>query len=351
MRLVAAWAPVLPRAKLEFRMRSAMTGIIAAAGVACSAAWHPGMAVDGASPPRVLLARDAATETEALAAAEAAIWERLRERGRPEELDAFLTLFPKSRFAPEVRRRRDDLAATVGAPQPPAEEARPAQSARRQAPVPVDLAAAAGAAALAPDCGLLAAAADTTSITLAGVLRQGQETLVQGMLDAFGVPAEAVRMRLDPFEGPYCDALSAVVLNASTPPPHLPPRVALLGDRPLSEGERLRLRVEAPEWPAHLNVFFLSSSGEVASLVADPQPRPPGTSVVLEDPRWKIAAPFGTDLLLVIASELPLFERRRPVVEKLEDFTPSLASALQRARRAAARVAARALVVETAAAR
>ena len=337
-------------------MGRALTGIVALAGVACAAAWRPGLAGDAAGPRRSLLVRDAAAEValpadeasaEGLSAAEAALWGRLREHGRPEELDAFLILFPHSRFASEVRQRRDQLVAAAGATQQPP----PPQPARPQEPVPPNLAAAAGAAALAPDCGLLAAAADATSVTLAGVLQRGQERLVQGMLDAFRVPAEAVRLRLDAFEGPYCDALSALVLNASAPPPHLPPRVALLGDRPLLDGERLRLRVEAPEWPAHLGVFYLTISGEAVFLVADPQPRPAGASVVLEDPRWKISAPFGTELLLVLASETPLFERRRPVSEKLEDFTPALTAALQRARRAGARVAVRALVVETAAAR
>ena len=338
-------------------MRRAITGIIAAAALACAAAWRPGVAAAGDEAPsmRAVLARvdeDAAQPDRAspdpLSAAEFALWERLRERGRPDEIEAFLVLFPQSRFAAEARRRRDELA-TEARQQPARPEEVPPQPPRRQESVPPKLSAAAGAAAVAPDCGLLAGTADATSITLAGVLRRGQERMVQSMLDAFGVPAEAVRMRLDPFDGPYCGALSAVVLNTIVPAPDAPPRVSLLGARPLPEGELLRLRVEMPEWPAHLGVFYLAVSGEAASLVVEPQPRPAGASVVLENPRWKVAAPFGTDLLLVIASEAPLFERRRPTVEKLEDFTPALAAALQRARRAAARVAARAVVVETAA--
>jgi hypothetical protein len=324
-------------------MRRTLTGIIAVAVLAGTTAWRPGLARDEAAPEAVT------ASTERLALAESALWDRLRERGRAEELEAFLVLFPHSRFASDVRRRRNELAAVAAGQQPRPEEAQASQPAPLQAPVLPDLAAAAGAAALAPDCGLLGAAADAHSITLAGVLHRGQERLVQGMLDAFRVPPEAVRLRLDPFDGPYCGALSALVLNASTPPPHLPPRVAILGDRPLPDGERLRVRVEAPEWPAHLGLFYLTVSGEVALLVADQQPRPAGASVVLEDPRWKISAPFGTELLLVLASETPLFERRQPVIEKLDDFTPALASALQRARRAGGRVAARALVVETAA--
>jgi hypothetical protein len=329
---------------MGFRMHRAGAGIVAA--VACFAAWRPGVAEGEAPSPRAAAQAELAS-SEPLLAAEAALWERLRERGRPDELEAFLVLFPQSRFAAEVRRRRDELAADASRQRRP-EEARP-QTPRPRGPAPPNLSAAAAAAAVAPDCGLLAAAADETSVTVAGVLRRGQERLVQGMLDAFGVPADAVRLRLDPFEGPYCGALSAVLMDAGMPPPDSPPRVGLLGARPLPEGDRLRLRVEMPEWPAHLSVFFLMVSGEAAALVSDPQPRPPGAGAVLEDPRWKIAAPFGTDLLLVVASETPLFERRRPAVEKLEDFTPALAAALQRARRAGMRVAARAVVVETAA--
>ena len=325
-------------------MHRAAAGIVAA--VACFAAWRPGVAEGEAPPPRAAAQADLAS-SEPLLAAEAALWEKLQERGRPDELEAFLVLFPQSRFAAEVRRRRDELAADASRQRRP-EEARP-QTPRPRGPAPPNLSAAAAAAAVAPDCGLLAAAADETSVTVAGVLRRGQERLVQGMLDAFGVPADAVRLRLDPFEGPYCGALSAVLMDAGMPPPDSPPRVGLLGAQPLPEGGRLRLQVEMPEWPAHLSVFFLMVSGEAAALVSDPQPRPPGAGPVLEDPRWKIAAPFGTDLLLVVASETPLFERRRPAVEKLEDFTPALAAALQRARRAGTRVAARAVVVETAA--
>lgn len=332
-------------------MRRVMAGIIAASWMACSAAWRPGLATDKAlAPPSVPDGAEAAAQAdrasaESLVAAEAAVWEWLRERGRPEELEAFLTLFPRSRFAPEVHRRRGELAEGAARRERPAEV--PPQPNHGQERPPPDLSAAAGAAAVSPDCGLLAAAADGTSITIAGVLRRGQERMVQGMLDAFGVPVEAIRLRLDPFEGPFCGVLSSVRMYAGALPLDAPPRIALLDPQPLPEGERLRFRVEMPEWPAHLNVFFLAVSGEVGSLVVDPQPRPVGASVVFEDPRWKVAPPFGTDLLLVIASEMPLFERRRQAVDKVEDFASALTAALQRSRRATARVAARALLVET----
>ncbi len=85
-----------------------MTGIVAALGmIACSAAWRPGMAQGEAA------AQADRASPDLLSAAEVALWDRLREQGRPDELDAFLVLFPQLRFAADARRRRDELAADV----------------------------------------------------------------------------------------------------------------------------------------------------------------------------------------------------------------------------------------------
>ena len=73
-------------------MGRALTGIVAFAGVACAAAaWRPGLAGDESRSQHFLLARAAAAaevalppdepSTQALSAAEAALWGRLREHG------------------------------------------------------------------------------------------------------------------------------------------------------------------------------------------------------------------------------------------------------------------------------
>lgn len=329
-------------------MREALLKTIAAASLACISAERPTMAETATAPPGGRAdARSDRASSDPQAEAEAILWDRLRDGGRPDELDAFLVLFPNSRFRVDIQRRRAEPA--TSAPGPLLSKQAQVQPPRQPERAPPNLAAAAGAAAVAPDCGLIAAASDAVSVNLVGVLRRGQERQVRGMLDAFGVPAEAARLRLDPFEGPYCRVLAAVLMNTSLPPPDAPPRVTLQGTRPLVGGERLRVRVETPEWPAHLNVFFLTVSGEAASLVIDSQPRLPKTDLMLEDQRWRIAAPFGTDMLLVIASETPLFDLRRPSIERIEDFASALDAALRNSQRAATRIAARAIVVETAA--
>ncbi len=57
-------------------------------------------------------------------APEALLWDRVRQAGAAEELDAFLRLYPRSRFAGEASRQRDKLAASA-VPMARPEEPRP----------------------------------------------------------------------------------------------------------------------------------------------------------------------------------------------------------------------------------
>jgi hypothetical protein len=57
--------------------------------------------------------------------------------------------------------------------------------------------------------------------------------------------------------------------------------------------------------------------------------------------------PYGTDMIVVFASERPLFPTPRPQVEPLDSFVPALAAALRAARENGVRVSARAMVLET----
>ncbi|UPY37357.1 serine/threonine-protein kinase [Sediminicoccus sp. KRV36] len=214
-----------------------------------------------------------------------------------------------------------------------------------------DFLAAAQAAAAAPACGLIASAASETGLVLEGVLRRGEDAVLRGVLEARAIPAAATTLALQGFEGPYCPALERVrpVLAA----PGDAPRITLLGQAPLREGELLRFDVALPEWPTHLYVAYFMQSGEVAHLVPSAT-HPPGATVRLGDPRagfpgWEVSEPFGTDLLLVLASEGPLFSATRPLVESQEAYLTALTEALGAARQAGRRVFVRPMVIETAA--
>lgn len=210
--------------------------------------------------------------------------------------------------------------------------------------------AAAAALATAPLCGLFNATALPNALALEGVLRRGDDAALRRLLAARDIPAAATRLALQGFDGPYCPALDA--LRPVLAGPGQAPRVALIGSMPLLSGQLLRLDVTMPEWPAHLYVAYFMASGEVANLVPSAT-HPPGSTVRLGEPRagfpgWEVSEPFGTDLLVAVVSEGPLFGNSRPDLEPQASYVAALDAALGEARRAGRRVLIRPFVVETA---
>ena len=217
-------------------------------------------------------------------------------------------------------------------------------------PARLDFRAAASAAAQAPACGLIASASTDTSLTLEGVLRRGDDAALRRALAQRDIPINAARLALQPFDGPYCpalDMLRPVLASAGAAP-----RVATLGRTPFLSGDLLRFDVTMPDWPGHLYVAYFMKSGEVAHLVPSAL-HPAGAVVRLGEPRagfpgWEVSEPFGTDLLVAVVSEAPLFGASRPFVETQEAYLAALGEALRGARQAGRRVLIRPLVVETA---
>jgi len=216
-------------------------------------------------------------------------------------------------------------------------------------PPRLDFRAAASAAATAAACGLIATAASDTSLTLEGVLRRGEEASLRQALAARDIPSSAARLAVQSFEGPYCPALDTLrpVLAAAT----AAPRLGVVGTVPLASGQLLRFDVTMPDWPANLYVAYFMKSGEVAHLVPSAT-HPAGAVVRLGEPRagfpgWEVSEPFGTDLMVAVVSEGPLFGDTRPLVETQEAYLTALRDALQRARQAGRRVLVRPVVIET----
>lgn|GEM_PF-2396968 len=123
---------------------------------------------------------------------------------------------------------------------------------------------------------------------------------------------------------------------------HTEPRVPRLVDhfptRPddrLTAGEPLVLKVLTPPAPRHLAVDYFTADGMVVHL-ATPQPEaaalPPAEEVWIGDPadgeRLTISAPFGPELVLVIASEAPVFSTARPMIEPAPAYLDALEAAL-----------------------
>jgi hypothetical protein len=119
------------------------------------------------------------------------------------------------------------------------------------------------------------------------------------------------------------------------------------------------------DFRGHLRVDYLDREGNVQHLYpqrADPNQHlagdpqhvfAPGEAVTLgqpgpNNPGWQVAPPFGTDVIIAVASEEPFFDRARPGnVESAENYLKDLRRAVEAARSHGARVSATAMAVET----
>jgi chemotaxis protein MotB len=178
---------------------------------------------------------------------------------------------------------------------------------------------------------------------LSGIARRAAEPGLRAALQARGAPAEAYAAR--GFEGPFCGVLAALR--------QVPAEGALdlVGSGPLPAGTLLRLDAAMPGWGGQLALFHVSTVGEVVRL-DQRTGLAPGARLRLGEPGggsggWPVDAPFGTDLVLAVATEGPLFAGQRPQAESVADFAAALTAAVEAARREGRRIAARAVVVET----
>jgi eukaryotic-like serine/threonine-protein kinase len=133
----------------------------------------------------------------------------------------------------------------------------------------------------------------------------------------------------------------------------------------LANNDFIQPRLTMADFRGELRVDYLDREGNVQHLypqLADPgqhlagdTPRvfAPGEAIELgkpgpNHPGWQVAPPFGTDVIIAIASEDPLFDRPRPGnVESAELYLKDLKRAVEFARSRGARVAATAMAVET----
>ncbi|WP_052389669.1 serine/threonine-protein kinase [Belnapia moabensis] len=226
----------------------------------------------------------------------------------------------------------------------PAPALPPVPAAPTPAPPPAPDAASVAASLRTVPCSLVRVTQTGRGVSIAGIANTAAAEAMRRTLAASGLPLGTTRIALDSFDGPYCRTLDiarpVAALGEDVP------NLVFTNATPLREGQGLRFSVTTPPWPARLHVAYLSEAGEVGHIVQGGAPQPPNSSISFGDgTRWVARAPFGTDMLVVIASEAPLFQqRRRP--EPLDDFDIALAGALRDAQEAG-RVAIRVVLLQT----
>jgi len=239
------------------------------------------------------------------------------------------------------------------APAPPPEAAADTAAPVAVAPAPADpaaLAAAVNAALAGFSCARLRAeapppesAGSPPALALAGYVGAAAD------LDAAVARLQAVPgvgpidRRVAIMPPPLCgvlDALPAAAVLAAGAADG--PRLAVGGaDGFYRAGESLRLTVTAP--PGHdgyLYVDYIDSQDDVVAHLLPNDVRPDariaaGQQIVIgelpaERGRYQVAAPFGTHMILVVSTRVPLFDASSPsVLDSRTAYLPRLAQALQ----------------------
>jgi eukaryotic-like serine/threonine-protein kinase len=159
-------------------------------------------------------------------------------------------------------------------------------------------------------------------------------------------------------DGPYCDALNAIR------PYHLlfgdaagTLALALAGGKTtLHDGELITVAQKMPGYTGYLETDYFSNDGTVLHLYPTPTDAEKmlaaGGTKVLGDPAhggasWQVSAPYGTDMIIAIASSTPLFAMARPQDENASAYLPALRAALQNAASSGAKLSVAALPVVT----
>ena len=140
----------------------------------------------------------------------------------------------------------------------------------------------------------------------------------------------------------------------------------------LRKNDNIVMQFAMPDFPAHLQIDYFSSDGSLTHLVADDGVHisimtsggwkvmgpshiyRAGSAVPIGEPdpkthdgSWQVDEPFGTDMIVAIASEAPLFTAPRPVDDTNAAYLPALQAALEAARSRGERAASQALILDT----
>ena len=99
-----------------------------------------------------------------------------------------------------------------------------------------------------------------------------------------------------------------------------------------NEGDSLSIEVVTPSYPSYLYVTYLQTNGDAANLYWPqgrfPKALAPNTKITFGggrngEPVYRVAAPFGSEIVVVIASASPLFQDELPDTATDRDYLTS----------------------------
>ena len=206
-------------------------------------------------------------------------------------------------------------------------------------------------------CNLAHADVASDGIILNGVIgAPGMEALRRA------IPADSANItwQVQEFDGPYCPVLDLLRALPDAAPGGLTLRPDG-GPAPLRDNQVIALQAAMPGFAGFLHVAYvqhdaLAGAPTVAPLIPGPgypaQTFPARAAIPLGTPRagspgWTVGPPFGTDMIVAVASTAPLFARPLPDSQPLPAYLSGLQAAIDDLRRRGGTVSATVAVLET----
>ena len=205
---------------------------------------------------------------------------------------------------------------------------------------------------------------DNDEAVLTGIAGAGVQDDIRQAIASHAVPG-TMQWKVASADTVFCPALG--LLQSIAPPfGSADPGWALtLADNriALHDGDHILPRLTMPDFVGYLRVDYIAHDGTVQHLypqVADSSGAVadkvrefvPGEKVSLGDPSagqpgWEVAPPFGTDMIIAVASSRPLFTRPRPAnVETATTYLRDLDAAVRAVRDGGGKLVGNALLVD-----
>jgi hypothetical protein len=199
-------------------------------------------------------------------------------------------------------------------------------------------------AAIAPTlaqvpCSALSAAVQDHSLTVRGFVSQryGAAHLKDTLAALPGV--DTLTLDVEPIADGKCDTVNALapywVRNWQAG------RIAALHVRPpggqLSEGDALVVDVTTPGFDSYVNLDYFQLDGSVVHMVPSPRAKdnqaPPHYAATIgSGGDWIISKPFGAEMVVLLITPVPLFDKPRPESESRADYLRALDTRLTQIR-------------------
>jgi hypothetical protein len=177
------------------------------------------------------------------------------------------------------------------------------------------------------DCAKLnATVMDTKIVYLSGFAGQRADIdMLASQLQSLGAKVIA-DVKINPW--PQCEVLLKFQ-QALVKPTDL--KVAVVGKKQavLRDGEQLTIEVVTPSYPSYLYVTYIQANGDAVHLVQPgekmPLPLSPNTRLIFGDGKkgralFKVAKPFGNEMIVAIATPTPLFTQKLPQTQLEREY-------------------------------